>query len=205
VSRDPSAKTYMPLPPRVSYSRTSSLRDILVRAKVPPQSSRSRRQAALGFKKCDKRQDCSVCVHSSNSTMHTCNSTGESFPITSSLSCLTPWVVYSISCDKGSGQCAQVKGPQYIGCTERPFKKRFSEHVGTVTQPCHSETAKPVGVHFRLPGHSHSDMVALPLERIRSKCRFVLEAREKFWIKKYNAVKLLPVEEIESGLNIKLG
>ena len=46
-------------------------------------------------------------------------------------------------------------------------------------------------------------MVALPLERIRSKCRFVLEAREKFWIKKYNTTKLLPVEEIESGLNIK--
>ena len=35
VSRDPSAKTYMPLPPRVSYSLTSSLRDILVRAKFP--------------------------------------------------------------------------------------------------------------------------------------------------------------------------
>ena len=112
--------------------------------------------------------------------------------------------MYSISCDTGSGQCAQVNG-QYIGCTERPFKKRFSEHAGTATQPCHSDTVKPVGVHFRLPGHSHSDKVALPLERIRSKCRFVLEAREKFLIKKYNAVKLLPLEEIESGLNIKLG
>ena len=62
-----------------------------------------------------------------------------------------------------------------------------------------------MGVHFRLPVQNLSPMVALPLERIRSKCRFVLEAREKFWIKKYNAVKLLPVEEIESGLNIKLG
>jgi hypothetical protein len=67
---------------------------------------------------------------------------------------------------------------------------------------CHSETTKPVGVHFRLPGYSHGDTVALPLERIRSKCWVVLEEREKFWINKCNAVKLLSVEEIESGLNI---
>ena len=112
VSRDPSAKTYMPLPPRVSYSRTSSMRDILVRAKVPPQSARSRRQVAFGFRKCDQRSDCSVCAHSSNRTSHICNSTGEIFPITSILSCITPGVVYSISCSKGSGKCAQVKGPQ---------------------------------------------------------------------------------------------
>ena len=80
ISRDHSAKSYMPQPPRVSYTRTSSLRDTLVRAKVPPQSSRCRRQAAKGFKKCGQRSDCSVCVHSSNCTSHTCNSTGEIFP-----------------------------------------------------------------------------------------------------------------------------
>ena len=62
---------------------------------------------------------------------------------------------------------------------------------------------KPVGVHFRLPGHSHSDMVALPIERVRSQCRFVMEAREKFWIKKYDSVKVLAVEDIESGLNLE--
>jgi hypothetical protein len=47
-------------------------------------------------------------------------------------------------------------------------------------------------------------MVALPRERIMSKSRFVLEARVKFWINKYNAVKLIPVVEIESGLSIIL-
>ena len=96
-----------------------------------------------------------------------------------------------------------MKGPQYIGCTDRAFKKRFSEHLGTATQPCHRDTVKPVGVHFRMPGHSHSDMVALPIERVRANCRFVMEAREKYWIDKYNSVKLLSVEEIENGLNLK--
>ena len=181
----------------------TSIQLSLSQAKADPSIAWARYFRALGFKKCDQRVDCSVCAHSANSTSHTCNSTGEKFPITSSLSCLTPWVVYSVSCDKGSGQCAQVKGPQYIGCSERPFKKRFSEHLGTATQQCHKDTVKPVGAHFRLPGHEHSDMIALPIEKIRTRCRFVMEARERFWIKNYNSVKLLTVEEIESGLNMK--
>ena len=101
------------------------------------------------------------------------------------------------------GQCAQVKGPQYVGCSERPFKKRFSEHVGTATQPCHENTEKPVGVHFRMPGHDHSHMVALPIEHVRSKCRLVLEARKRYWIEKYSVLKTLSVEDIESGLNMR--
>ena len=96
-----------------------------------------------------------------------------------------------------------MKGPQYVGCSERPFKKRFSEHVGTATQPCHENTVKPVGAHFRMPGHDHSHMVALPIERVSSKCRFVLEAREKYWIEKYSVLKTLSVEDIESGLNMR--
>ena len=82
LDRDPTATLYMPLPPRVSYCKTSSLRDILVRAKVPTQQqARSTRQATLGFKKCGKHGDCSVCSHSVNITSHSCNNTGESWPI----------------------------------------------------------------------------------------------------------------------------
>ena len=35
VQRDPLVKEYLPSPPRVAYSRTKSLRDVLVRSKVP--------------------------------------------------------------------------------------------------------------------------------------------------------------------------
>ena len=86
--------------------------------------------------------------------------------------------------------------------TERSFKKRFSEHLGTAMQPCHRDTVKPVGVHFRMPGHTHSDMVALPIERVRTQCRFVLEARERYWISRYQSVKVQSVHTIESGLNL---
>ena len=184
MSRDPRVLDYMPKPPMVCYSRTKNLRDILVRSKVPPpQYRQARRQARQGFHKCGKRADCCVCPHSCSTTGHTCNFTGESFPINGSISCNTAGVIYSVSCTKQTGVCAQLKGPQYIGCTSRPAKTRFSEHLGSVTQQCQLNTQKPVGVHFRGAGHSHSDMVLLPIERVQSRDQFVLEARESYWIK----------------------
>ena len=204
VTRDPNTKEYMSSPPRVAYSRTPSLRDIIVRSKVPPPTSRSaRRLVNKGFRKCGARSDCVACSHSVGSCTHTCNYTGETFPISSHINCVTPGVVYSVSCTKGSGDCARVKGPQYIGCTERPLKTRFSEHVGSATQHCQANTSKPVGVHFRGPGHSHADMVILPIEKVRSKDRFVLEARERFWIEKYSVVKVKAADIIEHGMNMK--
>ena len=80
---------------------------------------------------------------------------------------------------------------------------RFSEPVGSAIQPSQADTSKTLGVHFRLAGHSHADMVFLPIEKVRSRDRFVLEAREAFWIKQYDSVKKEAVEVIEHGLNIK--
>ena len=77
TNRDPDALSYMAKPPMVAYSRTKSLRDILVRSKLPPPNHRQeKRQARLGFRKCLGRANCVVCSHSVNSTSHTCNYTG---------------------------------------------------------------------------------------------------------------------------------
>ena len=67
----------------------------------------------------------------------------------------------------------------------------------------HSNTSKPVGVHFRAAGHTHCHMRVLPIEKVRSSDRFVLEARESYWINKYNSVKALPVDTMEHGMNMK--
>ena len=78
----------------------------------------------------------------------------------------------------------------------------YSEHLGSATQQCQVNTQKPVGVHFREAGHSHSDMVFLPIERVHTRDQFVLEARESYWIKQYKSVKNKPVNQIEHGLNL---
>ena len=109
-------------------------------------------------------------------------------------------MIYSVTCKKDSGECLRVNGPQYVGCTEKPLKVRFSEHPGSVTQPSQANTAKPVGVHFRSAGHTQGDMVMQPIEKVRSKDRFILEAREWFWIGRYKAVKTQSVEVVEHCL-----
>ena len=97
-------------------------------------------------------------------------------------------VIFTVSCLKLSGECARLGGPLYVGCTTRPGKVRFAEHIGSVRQPSQAKTIKPVGAQFRLPGHTHSDMVFLPIENVVNKDKFVLEAREAYWIKKYDCV-----------------
>ena len=47
-------------------------------------------------------------------------------------------------------------------------------------------------------------MIFLPIEKVRSKDKFVMEARESFWIKKYEAVKMGEVNQIEHGMNINV-
>ena len=61
---------------------------------------------------------------------------------------------------------------------------------------------KPVGYHFRLPGHSHCEMKFLPIERVQNKDKFILEARESFWIEKYKCLKRKTVDQLEHGLNL---
>ena len=46
-------------------------------------------------------------------------------------------------------------------------------------------------------------MSVIPIEKVRSKDRFVLEARERYWIGKYESVKVHAVDVIEHGLNLK--
>ena len=76
--------------------------------------------------------------------------------------------------------------------------------MGSATQPSQSDTVKPVGAHFH--NHNpHTDMVMIPIEKIRDNEPFLREARESYYIKKFSALKTMPVTEIEHGLNLAKG
>ena len=86
------------------------------------------------------------------------------------------------------------------------FTHRFSKHLGSSMQPCQEDTVKPVGRHFRLPGHDpHSDLVMLPIEKISDKEPFLRKAREAFYIKLLSTQKKQSIFEIEHGLNLDKG
>ena len=69
-------------------------------------------------------------------------------------------------------------------------------HRNTIVQGCHEHTNLPVGQHFRGSGHSVSDFVFTPVERIFSRNVFVRKVRERHMINNLNL--------ISDGLNRKL-
>ena len=92
-------------------------------------------------------------------------------------------------------QCAQSGCPQYIGYTGRMLKTMFSEHVGSSTRLGKSIPKRQWDT--TTSGHSHSDMRILPIERVRTRGRFVLEARESFWKNKYQSKKSQALEVLQ--------
>ena len=136
-----------------------------------------------GFFKCGKRQNCALCLHSQNATSYTCPVTGRTANITQHISCQNAGV-YLVLCKKDSGLCARLK-PTYVGiCGEgesSSFTHRLGGHLGTATQTCQENTVKPVGRHFRLPGHDpHRDLVMLPIEIVSPRDPFLLRSRERY-------------------------
>ena len=110
-------------------------------------------------------------------------------------------------CRKDSGQC-QLVHPTYVGeCGDgesSSFTHRLAGHLGTATDRSQRDTLKPVGCHFRLPGHQPDrDILMIPIEKISDP--FVRKARESFYIQKFESLKRLAVTEIEHGLNMSRG
>jgi hypothetical protein len=208
LSRDIDAREYFPEPPLVTYTRSKNLRDLVFRAQIPKVQRRTLRPARPpGFFKCGQRTNCSLCLHSENATTYTCPVTGKTAEITQHITCQSGGV-YLLLCKKTSGACARL-APLYVGITgegESSFTKRMAGHVGTATQNCHAETQKPVGRHFRLPGHQpHRDIQMLPIELLSARDVFLLRARETMNIAKFLTEKKKGVLDIEHGLNLDRG
>ena len=180
---NPRLKRIFPNPPMVCWSRPRNLKDILIRAKVQAETNRRSERTKPGFQHC--RRDCMMCKYSPNFCKQIISSTtGESFPITSSLSCVSENVIYCLTCTKGNRNCKEK--PQYIGETGRRICDRFQEHRGTITNLSQRTTTKPVGEHFHLPGHSIKDIQIIPIEKVRSDDPWIRKAREQFYIRKFD-------------------
>jgi hypothetical protein len=158
---------------------------MLVRAKLPPVDRRggAGRRPKLGFRRCGKTR-CLCCVYSEESRSHTSTATGQTWPMKQLVTCEDRSVIYSVTCQHGTGCCPSR--PQYIGMvgSSRPCRERCTEHRGSVSN--HLDNA--VGAHFGLPGHSLDDFSFQAIEKVRSRDPFVLKARESFWIGKYGVL-----------------
>ena len=155
----------------VAYLRPKNLRQWLVRASLPgPPRHRSLRQQQTGFKPCRKRGNCALCAHSVEPvSSYTCPVSGTVVNIGQNITC-SDIGIYILLCKKDSGQC-QLVHPTYVGeCGDgesSSFTHRLAGHLGTATNRSQADTVKPVGCHFRLPGHNPDrDMLLIPIEKI---------------------------------------
>ena len=188
-----------PGPPMICYTRGKNLREEVCRAKLP--SGRVRRGEEPGFKRC-MRPACRLCpftglqpgevlkkVRISNS--------GEELQVKGKITCQTSNILYIGTCakeDRSRGTCPTR--PQYAGETGCTAEERFVGHRNSIVQAYYQGTSMPVGHHFQQAGHSVSDFVFTPVERIYSNNIFVRKARER------NLINTMDL--IDNGLNKQL-
>ena len=174
--RDPYLSKVYPKPPMIAYRqpRQSSLRQILVKSKIPPLHEKRTKK---GFKKCNK-PNCNTCPFVSNQSVVKSSATNFTLVINQPVDCESENVIYCISCNKSS-----CKFVQYVGETKRPLKKRFSDHCYYVKKP---DLTQPIGFHFNLPGHSISNMKICIIEQCTHKSDLYRKQREEYFITKFN-------------------
>ena len=121
-----------------------------------------------------------LCHYVTPSVTHMASSTGETFEMTSEITCTSKNVIYDLWCDNCRNSATPNPGSDlYVGKTSGEAAARFSKHKSDVNLK--KNTA--VSDHFNSPGHSSSDMRFLPFEIVAGDAT-LLASREEFWIKR---------------------
>ena len=174
--------------PVVAFRRCPNLRDLLVSAKLPSNSTNPNPQLPCGSFRCGK--NCATCPYISDGIIgYTFFSTGETRTIKSNLTCDTKNLIYMIQCNRCN--------LQYIGETKRHLKDRFNEHRHTIDNP--NTKSKPTTAAEQLlssPNYTTNDMQLIPIEKIFSNQDSIRKAKEAFLISKGRTL-------VPHGLNIR--
>ena len=159
--------------PVVAFRRCPNLRDLLVLAKLPSNSTNPNPQLPCGSFRCGK--NCATCPYISDGlTSYTFFSTGETRTIKSNLTCDTKNLIYMIQCNRCN--------LQYIGETKRRLKDRFNEHRRTIDNPNTKSKPTTAAEHFlSSPNHTANDMQLIPIEKIFSNRNSIRKAKEAFF------------------------
>ena len=156
----------------VIETRQNNIRDILIKAKVPPVPNRYPHREVKGMAKCGK--NCTACPYiQTGNEVKICET--EVWKITNKVNCETYNCVYMIICQKCNSK--------YIGETGRMLKARLSDHRGYINNQVVSVTT---GDHFNLPGHSLANMKIQILEKVKTNNDQYRKERETHLINKFN-------------------
>ena len=172
VTSDQYMAEVFPEPPLIAYRRQKNIKEFLVRAKVPPRNTKTKR-TLKGMKKCNK--PCQACPF----ILEGKEIKGDKFDwkITTPANCQTKNVVYMIECNKEN--CKQ----RYIGESKRTIGDRLSDHKGYVNSIF---PTKATGIHFNKPGHNLANIKITIVEKLKKDDGAYRKERERFLINKFN-------------------
>ena len=126
---DPYLKEVFPEPPLLAYKRQKNLKDLCIRAKVPPIQPKHQKRNLKGMRKCKKQ--CPICPFVREEKVIKRNNC--TWKINSEITCQTKNLVYMIKCTKNG-----CKENIYIGESERSMKERIQEHIQYIkSEPGH--------------------------------------------------------------------
>ena len=173
LTDDNRLRAVFPTPALLSFRRPRNLRDLTVSAKLRPVEN----EDPPGSHRCSAKK-CSVCPFIKESTKFTSTVTGESFPITSSIHCKTPWVIYLITCSSCN--------LQYVGKATTQLYTRFTNTKSDIKL---NKKKLPIVHHFNSPGHSINNLSLMGIEYIHTHKEHIIRHRESFWIAKLHTLR----------------
>ncbi|XP_049423574.1 uncharacterized protein LOC125883384 [Epinephelus fuscoguttatus] len=154
IDSDPTLKDIFIKPPRVVYKRPPNLRNMLVRADLPPPPPPSHflGSIASGNYPCGR---CQQCHFTQKTVSFNHPHTGKKYNVKGIITCSTTNVIYMLKCPCGLA---------YIGKTTRALKTRIAEHRSTIRNEV---TSSPVAVHFSAARHNISTLRYVGIETLK--------------------------------------
>ena len=192
--RDSRFKTLFPKVPKPVFKRGKSLKQLLVKAKLPRVGQNITRAAERvnrnGVRRCNNgngRVQCKACPYLTKRPSQVVidlkiHSSGETIKIEDAITCKTKSVLYALESDKNP--------KQYAGTTGGTVAKRTLQHANDVE---HERLAKAVPEHFKKTKSKKENLVMTPFKVIKSKDPFVRLHYEREFISKHGF--------IEGGIN----
>ena len=168
--------------PLLAFRRPKNLKDLLVKARIEyPPVDHHKEVYQLKHTTCPKIT-CRYCkiLDKSWKIKSTLTETTHKVRIGCRISCLTPNVVYTLTCLKCKSQ--------YVGETKRPIRKRIYEHVRSIELFGKAGIqATPVSEHFNKICKRPAKLRFQVVETIRSdptkeRTTELRRTRERFWI-----------------------
>jgi len=181
LTPDSEHRNTFPNIPIVGFKRGKSLKDILVRARLPKVDKGEGKSSGCGGKRCG------VCSYLKESNSFT-DRNGKKFTIKSDLNCDSKNVVYLVSCKKCS--------IQYVGSASTAFRYRFNNYRCCYRKHSSGSVVPQATFHAHFAQDGHRGMEDWEFTLIdQAENLPTVRRRETFWQHKLNSFSPLGLNE----------